>query len=172
MSERPPPERDELAEALGSLRPRPVELDRDRLMFRAGQAAAAARYRRWQWGGGLLTVSSLCLTLALLLRPAPEPQIRTVHIPAAVPHKQLKLPVAPDELTPPTEPAPAAPAVPGTHAWHLEKALLQANLDEPVPLAGLPETEENATPVGRRVRSCWEWRRDLILHPSILEEGE
>ena len=63
-----PPER-ELEAALGGLSPAPPTLDRDRLMFRAGQASMRRRTRGWQ---GLAAALALTTTVSIVLRPAPD----------------------------------------------------------------------------------------------------
>lgn len=59
-----PPELAALETALASLVPRaPTLIDRDRLMFLAGQAAAARDRRRWLWP--LSTAASLLLAVSM-----------------------------------------------------------------------------------------------------------
>ncbi len=63
-----PPER-ELEATLGGLTPAPPTLDRDGLMFRAGQASMRRRTRGWQ---GLAAALALTTTVSIMLRPAPN----------------------------------------------------------------------------------------------------
>lgn len=71
---------------LAGLRPR-AAVDRDRLMFLAGTAAARAR-RRWAWPAATAGMTALAasLVVALLVRPQPQPEVqiveRVVEVPA------------------------------------------------------------------------------------------
>jgi hypothetical protein len=145
---------DDLAAALKALQPAPAALDRDRLMYRAGQSAAAARCRSWRWATALSSTTALALGVALLGQPAPEPIIRVVEVrvPQALPQAQA----APAEATAPAS-MPAPP-------W-LEQALV--DLDEMPPLAAA--AAEPGTPARRNVGTTWEWRREVIMHPTLLE---
>src|SRR5206468_691136 len=86
------PDLSALAGALRALTPRPATLDRDAVLFRAGQAAAP---RRWLWPAATAASAALALTLGLMLvlRPAPRPIERVVYVP----------------VERPAPPAPAAP---------------------------------------------------------------
>ncbi|HVX12014.1 MAG TPA: hypothetical protein VHC22_12595 [Pirellulales bacterium] len=73
---------------LSALAPRAVQLDRDRLMFLAGQASAgtpADGYlsRRWIWPVSFSAMSALAASLLvlLILRPAPQVVERIVRVP-------------------------------------------------------------------------------------------
>ncbi len=84
-------------------------LDRDTLLFRAGQVSAQ---RGWFWpaAAGLMTAAAASLGVAWLLHPAPEPVIRTqvvqvvVHEPAPAPPPPRQEQVA--ERPPEPEPSP------------------------------------------------------------------
>lgn len=75
--------------ALGSLTPRSVQLDRDRLMFLAGKASAGARASdfttvRWRWPVlCAVTASAASFLIALAIRPAPTVVEKIVYLPAA-----------------------------------------------------------------------------------------
>ena len=73
-----PPER-ELEAALGSLSPAAPTLDRDRLMFRAGQASTRRRARAWQ---GLAAALAVTTTVSIVLRPAPS-AVRPTFVPGS-----------------------------------------------------------------------------------------
>jgi hypothetical protein len=92
-----------LEAALAGLAPRPPDLDRDRLLFRAGQESAARRGRLWPWASGLLAAVAAGLGAVLLLRPDPPPVERIVYVPV----KEEAPPVQPVAIHPA---APAAPA--------------------------------------------------------------
>jgi hypothetical protein len=163
MSEPPPSGHDELARALTALRPLPADLDRDRLMFQAGQLAQAARCRRWQWSTGLACTAAACLSLVVLQQSTVQPVVRVVQVPTPAPTRPI---------VPPDVPIPGAvlsePPPPGSPAWRLEHALQQAQHDAPA----AAEPEEDTPPVRGPALSTWQWRRDVSWHPSILEEGD
>jgi hypothetical protein len=85
--------------ALSSLAPSTGRLDRDRLMFLAGEAAALshsapshlplarAPLRRWGWPAAFSTMSVVAATLLALLVSQPEPNVidRIVYVPAGQP---------------------------------------------------------------------------------------
>lgn len=101
-----------LEQTLGGFVPAAPRVDRDRLMFLAGQASAGPSVvgsrsvggRSWYWpaSSAVLAATSLALAIALVTRPAPQPLIVQVPAPA---------PVQPSEAVPapvtPREPAPA-----------------------------------------------------------------
>ncbi len=76
-----PPELTALEAALGDLVLRPAGVDRDAVLFRAGQVAAP---RRWFWPCATLAASAAAVVLGVLLalRPAPEVRERIVYVPA------------------------------------------------------------------------------------------
>ena len=74
---------------LASLAPRAVRLDRDRLMFLAGQRSAspllvAPAHRGWPWPAAFSAMSALAagLLLTLVLRSQPREVVRIVQVPA------------------------------------------------------------------------------------------
>ncbi|HEV3259514.1 MAG TPA: hypothetical protein VG013_21795 [Gemmataceae bacterium] len=91
--------------ALTALAPLPAHIDRDHLMYRAGQSAALGP--GWMWRGvsaGLATLS-VALGAALVMRPSQPPVERTVYV---QPH-------APPPAAPPVS-RPPAPQDTGTAA--------------------------------------------------------
>ena len=79
----PPPHEKELSDLeklLAALPPRPATLDRDHLLFRAGQESMR---RSWIWPFAAVTMSVACGSLAMLLvlRPLPDPVVRIVQVP-------------------------------------------------------------------------------------------
>ena len=76
------PEKDvkELEAALVALVPAAPAIDRDRLMFRAGQASARSQPRLWQVSTAALALLSAGLIATLVLGPAAEPVVK-VDIP-------------------------------------------------------------------------------------------
>jgi hypothetical protein len=69
-----------LESALAALSPAPGRLDRDRLLFRAGQAAAG---RRWLWpcATAALAIVSAALGIFVAVRPEPQPVVQVVYVP-------------------------------------------------------------------------------------------
>lgn len=72
----------ELESALRSLSPRKSAIDRDRLLFLAGQASAdietdftLSRLKRWRWATCVASVAAMVMTAVLLGRPVPAPEI-------------------------------------------------------------------------------------------------
>ena len=80
------PEKDvkELEAALVALVPAAPAIDRDRLMFRAGQASARSQPRLWQVSTAALALVSAGLVTTLVLRPAPEPIVKLMRVPQIV----------------------------------------------------------------------------------------
>jgi hypothetical protein len=94
----------ELEAALAALRPAASGIDRNRLMFRAGQASMRRRGRLWQ---GLSAGLAICLGLSLALRQVPpHAQEVAVSPPLNAPMQvAMQLPTSPgdsDRATPPT----------------------------------------------------------------------
>jgi hypothetical protein len=131
------PERNEgadltpLEEALRALAPRAAALDRDALMFRAGQAAA-----RRGWGWLLATAASaaaaLVLAVVLVTRPEPAPRVVVLKVPLreAAP---APAPVPPAPPYPPGESAIAAREPGATPYLRLQDQVSRWGLD------GLPD---------------------------------
>jgi hypothetical protein len=74
-----------LEAALAALDPRPAALDRDRLMFLAGQRSV--RRRGWGWMSLSAVLASAATLLAVLLLYHPRPQIVYVHAPDVQPQQ-------------------------------------------------------------------------------------
>jgi hypothetical protein len=106
-----PAEQAAIERSLAAVAPAPPRVDRDRLMFLAGQASALSdsrppipdlrlpTLRTWLWPAtsAALGATSLALAVALLVRPAPQVQVvyhdRPVPFPAIAP--QSPLPASP-----------------------------------------------------------------------------
>lgn len=109
----------EFEQALCSLMPRAAQLDRDRLMFLAGQASVPqasqecepavdqshrldvvrSRRSRWGWPAAFsaMTAVAAALLVALLNRPAPQIIERIVRVPVEVPRTAVDAADAPDQ---------------------------------------------------------------------------
>jgi hypothetical protein len=74
----------DLEKLLAALPPRPTTLDRDNLLFRAGQASMR---RSWVWPLAAvgMSVATGCLAMILVLHPLPEPVIQIVRVQVPVP---------------------------------------------------------------------------------------
>ena len=77
---------------LAALTPRAAALDRDRLMFLAGQASLPAAHanqpvRRWAWPAAFsgMTALAASLLVVLAIRPAPRVVERLVRVPVEAP---------------------------------------------------------------------------------------
>jgi hypothetical protein len=70
-----------LEAALAGLSPLPPALDRDRLLFRAGQESRPRRGLLWPWSTGVLAAVAAGLGALLVLRPEPAPTVRIVYVP-------------------------------------------------------------------------------------------
>ena len=153
MSEQipPDPELTEIEAALGALAPSRSRLDRDRLMFRAGQAARRPPTVRWAWPSIAAALAIVALGEAVALRQRPGPR-DFEGLPVA------QQPVAPNPKEPapapvvilvqtPMEPGPAvAPMLMGYE--QLRSQILRLGIDslpEPTPLASRFEISEPAS---------------------------
>lgn len=85
-----PPELKAIEAELASLTPRTDRLDRERLIFLAGQQSVAAghigattRVRRWGWPAAFsaMTAVAASLLVALLLQGEPQVEVRIVKVP-------------------------------------------------------------------------------------------
>jgi hypothetical protein len=95
-----------LEAALKGLAPEPPQLDRDQLLFRAGQASARRAGRLWPWATGVLGLVAAGLGLALVLQPEPPVRERVVVV-----YQPAKEPAEKDPLrglTPPARQSPVA----------------------------------------------------------------
>jgi hypothetical protein len=136
----------DLEKLLAALPPRPTTLDRDHLLFRAGQASMR---RSWIWPFVAVTMSAAtgCLAMFLFLRPAPEPivQIVQVQVPAPAP------PVTP-------EPGPATQPPAPLHAYGTPSAMSYWQIQQQALLFGVenlpsPVTQSDGEPERRAPRT-------------------
>jgi hypothetical protein len=108
-----------LENALSLLAPARPALDRDQVLFRAGQAAGP---RRWFWPAATAVSTTTALVLAVLLacRPAPTVVQRIVHVPVEqpVPGPQPPVPDGPATTTEETSVPPQA-RTPGSQLPYL-----------------------------------------------------
>src|SRR5262245_30916422 len=90
---------------LAALTPQPGLINRDQLLFRAGQASVARRNWLWPTATAALALAMTILAGALLLRPAPAPVENIVYV-----HLRSAEPSTPD--TPEQAPAPQVASLP------------------------------------------------------------
>jgi len=137
----------EVASALGALRPNPPALDRDRLLFRAGRASAPRPWLSWLTAAAS-TAAAVVLAALLVFQTAPPPVEHVVVV-----RDQVPAPPAPpkqDEAPPPPATAEASPPPypwPSTPYQRLEDNVLRWGLDgvpQPPPAAeGPPDTRDS-----------------------------
>ena len=155
-----------LEAALGSLTPQKSSLDRERLMYLAGQASVAAAVRsprRWLWpsAAAVMTLASATLAVLLALRPEPQTRERIVYVPVEQPAQPPK---APSPLTAePNSPAPPAavnselarvPRLPipqaSANALRLRNYALAYGIDSIPPAPGHGHSNDGRAPQSRR----------------------
>jgi hypothetical protein len=138
------PEIKGLERALKRLQPSGT-VERDEIMYYAGQAAAPRPGWFWQGAAALMTATTVVLAIRLLLQPtmpAAVEKVATVQQPTAdavVPAKD-ELPVPPATGEPvPEEPANAGPTHHVTECYQMQKQAVRwgvDNLPTPTPVAG------------------------------------
>jgi hypothetical protein len=137
------PELSGIEDALGSLAPAQGRLDRDRVMFRAGQAAhRPSPLGRHLWVAIAATTGLIALGEAALLARRPTPQViervvvvREPALPSDVPHDERTTTQAPplQRLLPPEGPS----SLGSTAYERLASQVLRYGLDGlPTPLSG------------------------------------
>jgi hypothetical protein len=132
-----------LEAALGSLSPVPGRIDRDRLLFQAGQRTM--HRRQWLWPGATAALALVSLTLGgeRLIRPQPGAVEHVVYVRVEVPaaHETVAaLPRTPIEAeVAAAEEAGAGPG--GTSYLKLEQQVLRWGLDALPELPPTPVTE-------------------------------
>ncbi len=105
------PELNAVESALGSLTPAPVRLDRDRVMFRAGQVRATVRTtatQRWAWPAIAASLAAVALGEGIMLNNRPDPTSRVVERLVVVREPAPESPPTPE---PPPETPTTAPVV-------------------------------------------------------------
>jgi hypothetical protein len=126
------PELAGLEAALSALTPMPGQINRDALLFRAGQASVCRRTWGWPCATAALGLAAAALAVVVASRPAPTERIVVVTI------KEPTLRVnAPDPPTPEHVPSAASQALAGHSPMNylqLERQVLRWGLD------GLPAT--------------------------------
>jgi hypothetical protein len=131
----PQPSDPECAEALGedlraletslrALAPAPASLDRDRLMYRAGQASAPRR-GFWPLLATLSTLAACVLGVLLLQRPEPPTVKQIVYVPVETPAPETPAPTELVDVPAESSPSWLAPS----RSRRLEEQILRWELD-------------------------------------------
>jgi hypothetical protein len=94
----------DLAAGLASLAPAPARIDRDRLLFTAGQASVRRPVWVWPLAAACLALSTAVLTGLLIFQAEPQPIVRYVE--RIVPAPPLPPDKAPDSSPPSQERRP------------------------------------------------------------------
>jgi hypothetical protein len=132
----------DLERLLAALPPRPMSLDRDHLLFRAGQASMR---RGWMWplAALMLAVAASWLGLIVVLRPLPEPVIRIVRVEVPVPAlaRNESTPREAGPLVAPGYPLDGPPVT--LSYWRMQQQALRFGVEGlPQPAAEAGETPE------------------------------
>jgi hypothetical protein len=129
-----------LEAALAALVPMPGRINRDVLLFRAGQASV--RGRRWLWPGAAAVLGLVAATLGVLVlvRPAPQPVERVIVVRVREPAPPESVPAPPAAKPEPALPVTVAATREPMNYAQLEKQILRWGLD------GVPAPPPPAAP--------------------------
>jgi hypothetical protein len=142
------PELTAFEQNLAALVPASGQLNRDRVMFRAGKASVKRASWLWPAAAGAMTLVAAGLGGLLALRPQPQPQKQIVYVIKEVP-RQAPVRSKKQESRPPrvpsTRPTMDEPSYPQTQYFRMENHLLRWGLDglptpPPVPQGEAPLT--------------------------------
>jgi hypothetical protein len=140
------------------LAPSPSTVDRDRLMFLAGEASGRrSRHGAWLWPGTALAATALAGVLGVMLafRPKPDVVERVVYV--ALPQQDIP-PQTPDEGRATTPPSLAADPSPlAVEYFRLRRLVLARGLD------AVPEPKPSSIP-GKHPRDR------LPIYQELLEQ--
>ncbi len=145
------PELAALERKLAALVPASGQLNRDQVMFRAGQASLKRAGWFWPAVAGAMTLVAAGLGGVLLLRPQPETEKHIVYVIKEVPQRLAPRPPSPGHRPPTVSSAQSTadePLYPQTEYYRLENHLLRWGLDglpgsPPLPPGGPPLTRED-----------------------------
>lgn len=135
-----------LEQSLRQLTPRPSSVDRDRLMFLAGQQSVAANTQSvnasskrstWLWPAATASMSTVaaCFAIAFIWQLSREPEVRIVVrevlVERPAPSQVAVSPIPqPKSTAPPTTvPAPVSLALPATSVLQLRNVALRFGVD-------------------------------------------
>jgi len=133
-----------LEAALAALVPTPGRIDRDTLLFRAGQVSVGRR--DWIWPGATATLAVMVLVLGgmLVFRPGPATVERIVYVQIKEPASPVREPADPPVAIAPGSPeeVAAAPRQSGMTYLDLERQVLRWGME------GLPEAPQGPSSSG------------------------
>ena len=130
-----------LEQSLRQLTPRPSSIDRDRLMFLAGQqsvsGAATTKRNHWLWAAPTASMSTVaaCFAIAFLWQLSREPEVRIVvrevlvEKPAPAQVAIAPTPQPKPTATATTAPAPVSLALPTTSILQLRNVALRFGVE-------------------------------------------
>jgi hypothetical protein len=171
MSKTREEELSDLEKLLAALPPRPATLNRDHLLFRAGQASMR---RSWAWplAAVVMSVAAGCLATIVGFRRHPEPVIRTVQVPVLVPAPVVAKEAAPQEYPLSTPQMSSHEAPPSTLSyWRLQQQALRFGVEGlPGPATG--DTPPIPRPAVENPDLSAGSRPKLIDESSVLPFGE
>lgn len=168
MSEHDEHDLSKLEHLLAGLRPSAAGLDRDRLMFQAGQTAHGPRRMLWPAATRLAAAVAVCLGLVVLLRPEPAATVQVVYVDREIRVQVPSQPESPAPLPPPEREGPASPAAAANLSyWQLHELAVRHGVDA-LPDAVAPAA--GASPVGPPT-SVGEWRTRPEMASSLFNAG-
>jgi hypothetical protein len=143
-----------LQAALRRLTPRPANIDRDRVLYEAGRAAARGS-RLWPWATFGMAVLASCLAMALVLHSAADPMRHVVHVPTPAPPAAVQAAPAVEELREvllvPEAPGAVAAPEPDDYSYlRMHQAAMQTGIDQALhggePMPPLPAAPTRPIP--------------------------
>jgi hypothetical protein len=148
---------EQVAGALASLKPVASRINRDRLLFRAGQVTAGRRQRLWIGLSAILALSTSGLAAVVVAQPGPELVERIVYV-NAKPTLPASESTGERPVREETVDRPAVADMPG-HAVHtcfqLEQLVLRSGVD------ALPAVPAGADEIPGRLHRPLDWRSGL-----------
>ncbi len=161
---------EELERLLAALPPRPARLNRDVLLFRAGQASMS---RSWVWPAAAVasSVTASCLALILVLRPLPQPIVRVIQVPGPAPASSEVTDVESEPATPVQGPLVLRESTsPALSYWRMQQQALRFGAEA---LPSIPAEGADAPPRAEALGSdLAAGSRPSLIDPSSLSVGE
>ena len=133
-------ELEQLARGLAALVPSTGSLDRDRILFQAGQASRRGSLNIWRSGTLAALLAAAAIFVVDRIRPAPVPVETLVYVPVEVPAKEAQETFAPDSAVATARPGPSSePTVmrqdDSLSAYQLQETVMRDGF-EGLPLSG------------------------------------
>jgi hypothetical protein len=154
-------------QALQQLQPRPVNLDRERLMFLAGIEAGSSQLdtkevqSKWLWPAAALAMSTVaaCLAVALTIQLSRPPVERvivrevTAPVPVPTPAPPYVAPSSPNANSAPRLASAPVLALPNVSALQMRNMALRFGVESLPADSGWLSTSETPSPGRRELRS-------------------